>query len=158
VRDKFSDYRVKEQEADLAEEDPGGKSSGEGLFEEGRILVMDDEAIMRDLFRDMLRLLGYEAEVVNDGQEAVELFEKAKRQGRPFVKAILDLTVPCGMGGEETIKELLKIDPTVKAIVSSGYPNDPVIKNYEQYGFRAALSKPYLMRELQETLFRLDSP
>ncbi|MBA4394768.1 MAG: response regulator [Desulfobacca sp.] len=124
--------------------------------EKGRILVMDDEEIMRELFKDMLFMLGYEVELVGDGDSAVELFVKAKDQGYPFVKVILDLTVPYGMGGEETIRELLKIDPAVKAIVSSGYPNDPVIMNYEQYGFQAALAKPYRLGELREILSRID--
>jgi CheY-like chemotaxis protein len=126
------------------------------LDEKNRVLVMDDEEIIRDLFRDMLHMLGYESEVVSDGQTAIASFSRAKEQGSPFAKVILDLTVPYGLGGEETMRELRKIDPAVKAIVSSGFPNDPVIVNYKEYGFQAALLKPYHLRDLKESLRKLD--
>ena len=65
---------------------------------------------------------------------------------------ILDLTIPGGMGGKETIERLLELDPDVKAIVSSGYSNDPVVANYRDYGFTTVVSKPYMMDELREAL------
>ena len=69
----------------------------------------------------------------------------------------MDLTIPGGMGGKETIKELIKIDPNVKAIVSSGYSNDPVISNFKQYGFSEIIAKPFVMEELSEVLHKVIS-
>ena len=127
----------------------------EGPEEKDRVLIMDDEELMRELFQDMLRHLGYDSESAGDGKKAIELFVTAKEKGSPFEKVILDLTVPYGMGGEETMKELLKIDPQIKAIVSSGFPDDPVMLNYKKYGFQAALLKPYNFHELEEMLNQL---
>jgi two-component system cell cycle sensor histidine kinase/response regulator CckA len=121
----------------------------------GRILVMDDEEMVRNMTGSLLLRLGYEVELVEDGKKAVESYQQAKTRGQPFDAVILDLIVPGGMGGEETIRELVKIDPTVLAIVASGYCNDPVVQNYEQYGFRGALPKPFLINDLSEILSRV---
>jgi len=117
-----------------------------------KILVMDDEEIVLEVIQEMLKILGHEAIGVRDGKQAIEVYKEAKEQGSPFDVVILDLTVPTGMGGEETMKELLKIDPDVKAIVSSGYSNDPIMSEYEKYGFKAVVPKPYGMDELKEVL------
>ncbi len=77
--------------------------------------------------------------------------------GEPFDAVILDLTIPGGMGGKEAIKELLQIDPKIKAIVSSGYYNDPVMSNYKEYGFSGIVAKPYKIDELSETLKKVMS-
>jgi PAS domain S-box-containing protein len=119
---------------------------------QGRILVMDDEDYIRELALSMLTKLGYEVVVAEEGQTAVELYRKAFDQGRPFDAVILDLTVPGGMGGKETIKHLVEIDKNVLAIVSSGYSNDPVIANYTHYGFCGAVRKPYLVQEMSQML------
>ena len=119
---------------------------------QGRILVMDDEDYIRELALAMLTKLGYEVVVAEDGQTAVDLYRKAFDQGRPFDAVILDLTVPGGMGGKETIKRLIEIDKNVRAIVSSGYSNDPVIANYTHYGFHGAVQKPYLVQEMSQML------
>ena len=87
--------------------------------------------------------------------KAVELYQAAKELGRPFQGVILDLTVCGGMGGMQTIKALQKIDPLVKAVVSSGYTNDPVMVDYERYEFRGALAKPYEIATLRQTLARV---
>jgi len=87
-------------------------------------------------------VLGHEVEVTENGEKAVELYQAAKKLGRPFDGVILDLTVRGGMGGVQTIKALQEIDPLVKAVVSSGYADDPVMVDYERYGFRGALAKP----------------
>jgi CheY-like chemotaxis protein len=121
----------------------------------GRILVMDDEEFIRTLAADMLTTLGYTVSAVRDGAEAVERYAAAQASGEPFDIVILDLTVPGGMGGRETINRLQALDPAVKAIVSSGYSNDPVIANYARFGFQAAVKKPYLLHEISRALHAL---
>jgi nitrogen-specific signal transduction histidine kinase len=119
---------------------------------QGRVLVMDDEDYIRELASAMLSKLGYEVAAAKDGQIAVDLYKQAIDEGSPFDAVILDLTVPGGMGGKETIKRLNEIDKNVRAIVSSGYSNDPVISNYTHYGFRGAVQKPYLLQEMSQVL------
>jgi PAS domain S-box-containing protein len=126
-----------------------------GLPLMGRILVMDDEAMVLHLAGEILDQLGFEAELVEDGEKALASFQQAKALGHPFDAAILDLIVSGGMGGKETIQELLKIEPTLKAIVCSGYSNDPVIMEYERYGFKGAMAKPYRISELRDTLIKI---
>ena len=121
----------------------------------GRILLMDDEAMIRDVAAVALREQGYDVEPAKDGAEAVALYQAALSTEEPFDAVILDLTVPGGMGGTETIKRLLKIDPTVKAIVSSGYSEDLVLARFEDYGFSGVVAKPYSFRELGATLHRV---
>lgn len=116
----------------------------------GRILIMDDEDIIRDAARKILEAAGYEVETVEDGAEAIACYRKARDEGRPFQAVILDLTVPGGTGGRETVKKLLELDPGVKAIVSSGYSSDPIMANYRDYGFRGVIAKPYRVREMSE--------
>jgi two-component system cell cycle sensor histidine kinase/response regulator CckA len=121
----------------------------------GRILVMDDEEIIRKMLSKMLSLAGYGVEVTGDGAEAVELYQKARESGRAFDAVILDLTVPGGMGGKEAMKKLLEIDPEVKAIVSSGYATDPIMADFYKYGFSAVVAKPYSVGELERALHRM---
>ncbi len=119
---------------------------------EGRILVMDDEAAVREVATAMLKSLGYEVEVARDGAEAIQLYAKAKESGRAFNAVIMDLTVPGGMGGEQAIKKLLEVDPNIKAFVSSGYSNDLVMADYKQYGFLGVIAKPYKIADLGEAI------
>jgi PAS domain S-box-containing protein len=121
----------------------------------GRILIMDDEEIIRDIAESMLSYIGYTVERAKDGDEAIELYKKAIEQHKPFDAVIMDLTIPGGMGGKEAVKKILEIDPEVKAIVSSGYSNDPIMSNYEDYGFKGVISKPYKIEELSEVLKQL---
>lgn len=121
----------------------------------GKVLVMDDEEIVRDVVERMLVQCGYGAEFARDGAEAIELYKSSKEFGNPFEAVILDLIVPEKMGGKEAIEKLLEIDPEVKAIVSSGYSNDPVMANFKDYGFKSVLSKPYKMDDLCRTLDKL---
>jgi PAS domain S-box-containing protein len=124
----------------------------------GRILVMDDEAMIREVCGHMLVRLGYEVESAQDGAEAIERYVAARAEGRPFDAVILDLTVPGGMGGREAVGRILEIDPRARLIVSSGYSNDPVTDDYRAYGFCAVMVKPYrvgdLGRALQDALGR----
>jgi len=122
----------------------------------GRILFMDDEQNVTNTAKRILIRLGYEVEIAKNGTEALELYRKAQEElAAPFDAVILDLTVQGGMGGEEAIKKIREIDPHVKAIVSSGYSNDPVLSNYRQYGFKGVLAKPYEVRELSYVLYKL---
>ncbi len=115
---------------------------------------MDDEELLRDLAKQMLPRIGYEVEVAWDGVEAIDLYKEAMASGKPFAMVILDLTNKGGMGGMETIKRLLQIDPHVKAIIASGYSHDPVMGNFKQYGFCGTLPKPFTMKQLEEVLDR----
>lgn len=130
----------------------------------GRVLVMDDEEMIRELAKDTLEFLGYQVTVCGEGEEAVALYERAYSAGEPFLAAILDLTVPGGMGGTVAAQRILAFDPDARLIVSSGYANDPIMARYRQHGFRAAVSKPYnadtLFRELSllQSELRQDNP
>ena len=121
----------------------------------GRVLVMDDEEGVREVLGQTIEGMGHSAELAADGQEAIEVFRKAKALGRPFDVVLLDLTVREGMGGQETIQVLLKIDPNVQAIAMSGYIDSPVILEPGRHGFKAALEKPFDAGKLQEILFRV---
>jgi len=118
----------------------------------GRILVMDDEDIIRDMARITLKRLGYQIEVASNGEETIELYKKSMDSGNQFDIVIMDISIPSGNGAKPTIKKLLKIDPEVKAIVSSGYHNDPVMADYRDYGFKANIIKPYDVHELEKVL------
>jgi PAS domain S-box-containing protein len=121
----------------------------------GNILVMDDKEVVRDAAKRMLSSIGYDAVLARDGSEAIAIYKKALQSGKPFDAVILDLTVPGGMGGKEAVKKLLEIDLNAKAIVSSGYSNDPVMSEFKKYGFVGLLEKPYRMQELRDTLLKV---
>ncbi|RKY87781.1 hypothetical protein DRQ09_03920, partial [candidate division KSB1 bacterium] len=118
----------------------------------GRILIMDDDEIVRNVIGSMLKHIGYDIEFAKDGNEAIELYKNAKNSGVPFNAVIMDLTIPGGMGGKEAIKKLIKIDPDVKAIVSSGYSNDPIMSSFKEYGFCGVITKPFKIEELNNIL------
>src|SRR5439155_16488649 len=117
-----------------------------------RILVMDDESSVRTLAINMLEFLGYEVEVVDGGSAAIERFAGALKAGRPFDIVMLDLIVPGDIGGKEAVGRLTGIDPTVKAILVSGYAQDSVLTEFRDFGFQAVITKPFTLQELSETL------
>lgn len=118
----------------------------------GRVLVMDDEEILREVSCEILTHLGYQAATCADGSEAVALYRRAMELGAPFDAVILDLIVPGGMGGKETIAKLLEIDSDVSCIVSSGYCNDPILAHYREYGFCGVVVKPYNIDKLGKAI------
>ena len=118
----------------------------------GNILIMDDEAMIREIAGDLLAHLGFEVETVSNGQDAIELYKDKLNSDSPFDAVIMDLTIPGGMGGKEAIQKLLEIDPKVKGIVSSGYSNDPVMAEHKKYGFVGMVHKPFEVEELVATL------
>lgn len=127
----------------------------EGLVDltgKGRVLVMDDEAMIRDIAGRLLRRLGYTPTFAASGQEAIDTFRKAMVRGTPFDAVILDLTIRGGMGGKTTVMQLKATDPGIKAIVSSGYSEDPVVVDYREHGFDGVVAKPYRLQELGRQL------
>ena len=124
----------------------------------GRILLMDDEEVVCEIGKAMLEELGYSVECAKNGSEAIEVYLRRKVEGSPFAAVIMDLTIPAGMGGKETVKMLLSVDPKAKAIVSSGYSNDPVMANFRDYGFVAVLKKPYRLQDISVTLQQCLAP
>lgn len=120
-----------------------------------RILVMDDEDAILLVLGIMLEHLGYEAVLAGDGEEALGLFQRASAEGDPFSAVILDLTVKGGMGGRDCLRKLQEIDPRVKAIVSSGYSEDPVMFDHGRYGFMGIIVKPYQIEDLSKVLSRV---
>ncbi len=136
-----------EKDTTEKEEDKSGIIMGKG-----RVLIMDDDENIRDVSKQMLNSIGYEVSLADDGVNAINLYTKALETERQFDAVIIDLTIPGGMGGRDTIAELAGIDPNVKAIVSSGYPNNPVMANFKMYGFKDVAAKPYKIEELSKIL------
>jgi two-component system cell cycle sensor histidine kinase/response regulator CckA len=132
---------------------PGKKA--EGMVRRKRILVVDDEAIVRDVLGQMLKHLGYDVTCAGEGTEAVLLFKEAKASGNPFDVSLLDLSIPAGMGGKETIKKLKHITPDICAIVTTGYPTEAIMGDFRKYGFSAVLPKPCKVDELRRVLERV---
>ena len=118
----------------------------------GRVLFMDDDPDIRDLAGAILDLIGYTPTVTAEGSETLAEYQGARAAGKPYAAVILDLTIPGGMGGKETIRRLREIDPDVRAIVSSGYSNDAVIADFRAHGFMAMVAKPYRMEDLARAL------
>lgn len=120
-----------------------------------RVLLMDDDEIILGTMAEIIKYLGYEIDTARDGREAIDKYCSAISARRPFDAVIMDLTVPGGVGGKDAMRELRSIDPKIKAIVSSGYSNDPVMADYVSHGFRALISKPYRIEELSEVLHKV---
>ncbi|MBN1153390.1 PAS domain S-box protein [candidate division KSB1 bacterium] len=114
----------------------------------GKVLVMDDDDLVREIIGEMLGEIGFECEFARDGHEVINLFQHARDEKAPFDLLIIDLIVKDGMNGKETISKLCEIDPDVKAIVSSGYSTDSILAEYRQYGFKGIVVKPYSIEDL----------
>jgi CheY-like chemotaxis protein len=128
------------------------RATAEPAVRTGRILLMDDEQVVREVAGELLKALGHEVEFASDGNEAVDKYRTAQQRGKPYDLVILDLTIRGGMGGAQAVQHLLKIDPQVKAIVSSGYSDDAATANHEKQGFKTFLKKPYDLDDLREVL------
>jgi CheY-like chemotaxis protein len=116
--------------------------------EDRRILVVDDESIVRVVLQELLSSMGYEVCCAQDGTEALSLYANAKLRGQSFAAVILDYNLPDGMNGHEILERLRTIDPQVIAILSSGYTQNPMMANYARYGFHGILPKPYTPQQL----------
>lgn len=117
-----------------------------------KIMVMDDDLMLRKLAKSQLNALGHDAISVKDGAEAISTYRNLQENNHPINLVILDLTIPGGMGGKETAQKLLQLDPEAKLIVASGYSNDPVMADYREYGFRAAVAKPFTLKDLRKAI------
>ena len=117
-----------------------------------RILVMDDEDVIRLVAQRGLSRFGYEVVVAKDGEEAIAIFEKAVREKKPFAAVVLDMVIPGGLGGEKTIERLREIDPKVRALAMSGYSTSGVIGNPEAFGFKGGLPKPFTLEKFAEAV------
>jgi CheY-like chemotaxis protein len=118
----------------------------------GRVLVMDDEEFVREVARESLDILGLRVEVVSDGAAALAAAAAANCAKDPFDLVILDLTIAGGMGGVETLARIREVEPSVKAIASSGYSSDPVMAAPTSFGFQGTLPKPYSIDDLARVL------
>lgn len=121
----------------------------------GRVLVMDDEALVRTLLVRMLERAGCQVDSVGDGREAVQAYAEARKEGSPYDVVIMDLVVEGGMGGDLAVRHLLAIDPDAEVIVASGYSSDPIMSRPQEYGFRSALQKPFSYAQLVGEVRRL---
>lgn len=129
-----------------------GPATATTAARKGKVLIMDDEELVRNVAKEMIGVMGHEARCAADGEGAIEMFRKARASGSPFDVLILDLTVRGGMGGEEAIRIIRDMDPHVTAVVSSGYSDNPVVADFRAHGFSAFLNKPYRMEALRECL------
>ena len=142
-----------------SEKQVSGEKAAEDVMSagSGRVLVMDDEEMVRYVAGEMLRKLGYAVEYARNGEETLEMYKSASESGQPFDIVIMDLTIPGGLGGRETIQRLLETDPGARALVSSGYSDDPVMADYRKFGFAGVLIKPYKINQLSEEVRKVMS-
>jgi signal transduction histidine kinase/ActR/RegA family two-component response regulator len=132
----------------------GGRPA-KALDGSGRVLLMDDEETVCRVGMEILKRLGYSVESTRDGEEMLARYKQAQEAGEPFDLVITDLTIPGGMGGKEAVAQLMELDPRAKAIVSSGYFNDPVMADFAKFGFLGVIAKPYKVEELAEIVRKL---
>jgi CheY-like chemotaxis protein len=147
----FSLYLPASLQQDVPVEQPRTISE-EPVTGTGRVLIVDDEEAIRTLVDFTLSRLGYQVSQAETALEGVNLYREKLETGERFDAVILDLTLPGGMGGKEALKRLIEIDPTVNAIVSSGYATDATMSRYQDFGFRGVIAKPYEASELGRTV------
>ena len=123
----------------------------QAMMDSGHLYISDDEVICT-LLSGMIKAIGFSSETVSDGREAIEKYKESLENETPFDVVIMDLTIPGGMGGKEAVKQILKINPDAKVIVSSGYSVDPVMSEYKNYGFKGVITKPYTMDNLKRVI------
>jgi CheY-like chemotaxis protein len=121
----------------------------------GKILIMDDEEVVRETCGEMLVVMGHAVDYAANGQEALDKYQQALQERQPFDLVIMDLTIPGGIGGKEAIQLLLEIDPKAKAIVSSGYSHDDVMANFRDYGFLGVVAKPYILDSFAKVIQKI---
>ncbi|MFV1995767.1 MAG: PAS domain-containing protein, partial [Verrucomicrobiales bacterium] len=121
----------------------------------GRILVMDDENLVRSSVAGILKAYGYEVETAENGEQALEIYARCKSEAHPIDITLMDLTIHGGMGGKEAIGRLIALDPEAIAVVCTGYSNDLITENFENYGFRGAIKKPFQPDDLNTLLREL---
>ena len=119
------------------------------------VLVMDDDEDARELFAIRLKMLGYNAILTCDGDEAITLYAQSLKSGEPIAAAILDLTIPGGMGGKEVAKKIRELDLHARLIVASGYSEGPEMTHFADYGFDGALEKNFDREKLKQVLEQL---
>jgi CheY-like chemotaxis protein len=149
----FTLYLPASRDVELPAESP--RPTTLPLVGSGRVLVVDDEEAIRALVEFTLSHLGYEVAQAETALEGVNLYREALEKGERFDAVILDLTLPGGMGGKEALKKLIELDPTVNAIVSSGYAMDATMSRYQDYGFRGVIAKPYEAADLGRTVYEV---
>lgn len=120
-----------------------------------KVLVMDDEDMVGEIACQMIEYLGFEALRVADGADAIREYKKHQEKGDAFLAVIMDLTIPGGMGGEEAVIKILQLDNAAKVFVSSGYSTDPILVNFQKYGFQGGLAKPFDLAAMQNILTSL---
>ena len=123
----------------------------------GKVLLMDDDEIIRSAVGNLLEHLGYQVETCGEGWEVLSVYERSLKENNPFDVVVLDLKVSDGLGGKKTMKKLLDIDPKVKGIVSSGFSGESILSDYRKYGFIAVVEKPYKIEKLDEVLVKIMS-
>ncbi len=121
-------------------------------MEAKKILVLDDEELILELVTEFLKLLDFEVETATTGKEAISKFKKALEIKEPFDLVLFDMTLPDGMDGAQVLKEIKKLDPEIKAIVSTGYNTNDIMDDPKAFGFDAAIPKPYSLDKLKEVL------
>lgn len=125
------------------------------MTSKGRILLMDDEQVILEVTKEVLNFLNYEVEYAQEGAAAIDIFSRERSAGRPFDLVILDLSVPEGMGGQETFGKLRAIDPSVKVIISSGYTSEPMMMDPGRFGLNGVLAKPYRIADIKAILEKI---
>jgi len=128
------------------------KTVSQSAVKAARIIVMDDDKMVRDLIQSQLEILGHEVFLVSDGEQAITCYRELQDKKNPADLLIVDLTIPGGMGGKETAEKLLTLDPQARLIVTSGYSNDPILANYRDHGFVAAVAKPFDLSVLSRAI------